>query len=68
MKIYRLLIQTLSLLSCQLDSDMLFWINENTVHWNDYLSMAESTNILPINADSVRLFLNWDEIEETKHL
>ena len=68
MKIYGLLILTLSLLSCQSDSDKLFLINENTEHRSDFLFMAESTNILPINSDSVRLFLNWDEIEETKYL
>jgi hypothetical protein len=30
--------------------------------------MAESINVLPISADSVRLFLNWDEIKETRYL
>lgn len=68
MKIYGLLILTLSLLSCHPDSDKLFWINENTENRSDFLFMAESTNISPIAADSVRLFLNWDEIEETKYL
>lgn len=68
MKIYRLLILTLSLLSCQSDSDKLFWINENTENRSDFLFMAESTNISPITADSVRLFLNLDEIKETKYL
>ena len=30
--------------------------------------MAELTTILPISADSVRMFLDWDEIEETRYL
>lgn len=30
--------------------------------------MAESTNVLPISEDSVRLFLNWEEIKETQYL
>ena len=68
MKLYGLLILTLSLFSCQHDSDKLFWINENTEHRSDFLFMAESTNVLPISADSVRLFLNWDEIKETRYL
>jgi len=68
MKIYGLLILTLSFFSCQSESDKLFWINENTEHRSDFLFMAESTNILPISADSVRLFLNWEEIKETRYL
>jgi hypothetical protein len=41
---------------------------KNTKHKSDFLFMAESTNILPISADSVRLFLNWNEIKETRYL
>lgn len=67
MKIYGLLILTLSFFSCQSESEKLFWINENTEHKSDFLFMAESTNILPISADSVRLLLNWNEIKETRY-
>lgn len=68
MKIYGLLIPVLSLSACQFDSDKLFWVNENTKNRSDFLFMAESTNILPIAEDSVGLFLNWDEIKETRIL
>ena len=68
MRIYGLLILTLFFHSCQSESDKLFWINENTEHRSDFLYMAESTNVLPISADSVRLFLNWAEIKETRYL
>jgi hypothetical protein len=68
MKIYGLIILILSFISCQSGLDKLFWINENTKHKSDFLFMAESTNILPISADSVRLFLNWNEIKETRYL
>ena len=68
MKIYGILISILSFISCQSDNDKLFWIHENTEQRSDFLFMAESTNILPISADSVRMFLDWDEIEETRYL
>lgn len=68
MKIYGLLILTLSFFSCQSESEKLFWINENSEHSSDFLFMAESTNILPISADSVRLYLDWNEIKETRYL
>jgi len=68
MKKIGLLILTLPLLSCNSDSDKLFLINENSKHHSDFLFMTESTNVLPISADSVKLFLNWNEIDETKYL
>jgi hypothetical protein len=68
MKIYGLLILTIAFVSCQSESDKLFWINENTQNQSDFIYMVESTNVAPISADSVRLFLNWEEIKETRYL
>lgn len=46
----------------------IFWIAENTNQKNDFLYMVESTNVLPIPVDSIRQFLSWAEIEETRML
>ena len=56
------------LISCQSKTDKIFQINKNTENNSDFLFMAESTNVPPILADSVRKFLNWEEINETKYL
>jgi hypothetical protein len=68
MKIYGFLVLILTFISCQSDSDKLFCINENSESKDDFMFVAESTNILPISSDSVRMFLKWDEIRETKYL
>jgi len=68
MKTYKLLILILSFYSCQSESDKIFWINENTEHRSDFLYMAESTNLLPIQADSMKFFLYESEINETRYI
>jgi hypothetical protein len=68
MRITGIIILIAILTSCNSKSDKLFWIEKNTKHRNDFLFMAESTNVLPISADSVRKFLDWEEIEKTKLL
>lgn len=56
------------LIGCSQTDKKIFWISENTNQQSDFLYMVESTNVLPIPADSVKQFLNWEEIEETRML
>lgn len=66
MKHILILIFTTFILSCQSQSDRLFWIDKNTDNQSDFLFMAESTNRPDIAADSLREFLNSDEIRSTR--
>ena len=63
-----ILIVFIVLISCSQTDNKIFWIAENTNNQNDFLFMVESTNVLPIPVDSVRQFLSWAEIEETRML
>lgn len=47
---------------CQPRSDKLFWVSQTTGQQNDFLYLAESTNVPTIKGDSLRLFLNPEEI------
>jgi hypothetical protein len=50
-------------LGCKDTDKKLFWISENTGQRNDFLYMAESTNVPVIEGDSLKLFLTPSEIE-----
>lgn len=50
------------LLNCERTKDKLFWIEQATQHKNDFLFLAESTNVEKLKADSLTLFLRKDEL------
>ena len=54
--------------SCNSETQKLFWIDKNMKNESDLLFMVESTNVLPIAADSVRHYLTNSEIAETRLL
>lgn len=66
MKYYKLLLilLTVTLLSCEKTSDKLFWISETTEQKNDFLFLAESTNVERLKGDSLKLFLRSEELEQ----
>ena len=47
--------------SCKDKENILFWISEPNGRENDFLFMAESTNILPIKSDSLIYYLTVEE-------
>jgi len=47
----------LILLNCGGTKDKLFWIDQTKQHENDFLFLAESTNIKKLKTDSLTLFL-----------
>ena len=53
---------TLLLLNCGGTENKLFWIDKAEQHENDFLFLAESTNIEKLKADSLNLFLSKDEL------
>jgi hypothetical protein len=53
---------TLHLLNCGGTENKLFWIDKGEQHENDFLFLAESTNIEKLKADSLNLFLSKDEL------
>lgn len=67
MKLFQFLILVL-IISCQTDSEFLFWIDKNTNDRSDFLYMAESTKVEPIKPDSLRKLLTNDEVMETRVL
>lgn len=52
---------TLLLLNCERTNDKLFSIDKPTQHENDFLFLAESTNVENLQPDSLILFLRKDE-------
>lgn len=52
----------LIMLSCNPFADKIFWISAPDNQRNDFLFMAESTNVLPIPSDSLSYFLTDTEI------
>ena len=55
-------------MSCKSPTEKIFRIDKNAEHGKEFISMVELKNILPIPADSIRKFLNWDEIKSTRLL
>lgn len=60
-KILPIILMTL-FTSCGADEQYLFWIEEPGRQENDFLFMAESTNVLPIGRDSLSYYLTKEEI------
>ena len=58
----------LAFTTCYCQTNKLFQIDQDNKMNHGFLYLVESLNIRPIPADSVRKFLNWDEIESTKLL
>jgi hypothetical protein len=55
------LLMILILYNCKISDGKLFWINETETNNNDFLFMAESTNVLPIT-DSLTYYLTKKEV------
>jgi hypothetical protein len=65
MRIIQTILIIMIMISCKSETDKLFRIEKNADHGNEFLNIVETRNILPIPADSMRKFLNWDEIKST---
>jgi len=65
MRYYKLLLIPLTffLFSCEKTTDKLFWILEDNQQTNDFLFLTESTNVETLTTDSLKLFLNDDELK-----
>lgn len=61
-----LLIFVFSTVNCQ--TNKLFQVDKDNKQNHGFLNLVEAQKVRPIPADSVRLFLNWSEIESTKLL
>lgn len=62
------LILIIFLVSCDSPLEKIFWINENTKDQNDFLYMAESTSVKEIESDSLKFFLDLNEVLSTRIL
>lgn len=58
-----LILFAVHILSCEKADDKLFWIKETTNDSNDFLFLAESTNVEALKSDSLKLFLHADEFK-----
>ena len=56
------------LFSCQQKPKKIFWIDKNVNNKSDLLFIAESTNVKTIEPDSIRIYLEKDEVIETRIL
>ncbi|MES2543688.1 MAG: hypothetical protein V4548_02300 [Bacteroidota bacterium] len=56
-----LILLTLNLVSCEKTTEKLFWISETTSERNDFLFLTESTNVVQLKNDSLKLFLRNKE-------
>ncbi len=57
-----LILLTICFLGCEEKSDKLFWVSDNSGQQSDFLFLAESTNVSPINGDSLKFLLTPEEV------
>lgn len=59
---------SLLLAACESDNRSIFWVSVPSGHENDFLFMAESTNIPKIESDSTMYFLTKEELFSAERL
>jgi len=60
----KLIIFLLLFSNCNEKKDLIFWVDKPTKNRNDFLFLAESTNVKPIPKDSLKYYLSPHEIDE----
>jgi hypothetical protein len=61
------IVLTVFLFGCETTNEKLFWVSKPSGQENDFLFLVESTNVEPLQADSLRLFLTQSEFDNIGH-
>ena len=54
---------TILIYGCGTPADKLFWIDQSTGQRNDFLFLAEDTNVEKLQSDSLKIFLTQSELD-----